>query len=172
MINNELKVIFEEFNYRANNLINSFTRNNMDEQSLIFLSKRTKHLLSFTHRILLKMLFKSFDGLSFLKDKINEDFIDIDKMVEIIIEQINLNLDDMINQNVDEKRKEDIDVIVDYLTILKNIINKLSSLFISGLKFQADVIDEDTFRKEYRKFKYDIQEDKLDLENKLNITLV
>jgi hypothetical protein len=93
-------------------------------------------------------------------------------MVEIIIEQINLNLDDMINQNVDEKRKEDIDVIVDYLTILKNIINKLSSLFISGLKFQADVIDEDTFRKEYRKFKYDIQEDKLDLENKLNITLV
>jgi hypothetical protein len=78
----------------------------------------------------------------------------------------------MINQNVDEKRKEDIDVIVDYLTILKNIINKLSSLFISGLKFQADVIDEDTFRKEYRKFKYDIQEDKLDLENKLNITLV
>lgn len=171
MIDNEIKVIFEEFNYRINNLIKSFTRKNLDEDSLIFLSKRTKHLLSFTHRILLKILFKFFGGLNFVKSTINEDIIDIDKMVEIIIEQINQSLDDMVSQKVDEKRKEDINIVVDYLILLKNIINKLSTLFLSVLKFQSDVISEDEFRKGYRTFKYDIAEDKTDLENKLNIKL-
>ena len=61
--------------------------------------------------------------------------------------------------------------IVDYLIILKSIINKLSVLFISVLKFQSDIISEDEFRKAYRTFKYDIIEDKTDLENKLNIKL-
>ncbi|WP_461436057.1 hypothetical protein [Methanosphaera sp.] len=55
--------------------------------------------------------------------------------------------------------------------ILKSIINKLTVLFISVLKFQSDIISEDEFRKAYRTFKYDIIEDKTDLENKLNIKL-
>ena len=105
MMDKEIKVIFEEFDYRINNLIKSFTRNNMDEDSLIFLSKRTKHLLSFTHKILLKILFKFFGGLTLVKTTINEDIIDIDKMVAIIIEQINQSLDDMITQKVDKKRQ-------------------------------------------------------------------
>ena len=171
MIEKEIKVIFEEFNYRINNLIKSFTRSNLDEDSLIFLSKRTKHLLSFTHRILLKILFKFFGGLNIVKYKVNEDIIDIDKMVEIIIEQINQSLDDLVSQKVDEKRREDIDVVVDYLILLKNIINKLSNLFISVLKFQSGVINEDEFRKRYRTFKYNVVDDKTDLENKLNIKL-
>lgn len=168
MMEKEIKIIFDEFNYMINNLIKSFTRTNLDEDSLVFLSKRTKHLLSFTHKILLKIIFKFFDELNFVKDKISEDMIDIDKMVEIIIEQISLSLDDMISQNVDEKRKEDIDSVVDYLMILKNIIDKLSKFVLSVLKFQADVESEDEFRKDYRTFKYDIGEDKIDLEKKLS----
>ena len=171
MIEKEIKTIFEEFNYMADNLIKSFTRTNLDEDSLVFLSKRTKYLLSFTHLILLKVLFKFFEGLNLVKFKINEDMLDIDKIMEIIIEQVNISLDDMISQKVDEKRKEDIDFIVDYLMILKSIINKLSVLFISVLKFQSDIISEVEFRKAYRTFKYDIIEDKTDLENKLNIKL-
>lgn len=171
MMEKEIKVIFEEFNYMVDNLIKSFERTNLDEDSLVFLSKRTKYLLSFTHVILLNILFKFFDGLNLVKFKINEDIVDIDKIIEIIVEQVNLSLDDLISHNVDEKRKEEIDVIVDYLMILKSIINKLSNLFISVLKFQADTISEDEFRKVYRTFKYDIVEDKIDLENKLNIKL-
>lgn len=171
MMEKEIKVIFEEFNYMVDNLIKSFKRTNLDEDSLVFLSKRTKYLLSFTHVILLNILFKFFDGLNLVKFKINEDIVDIDKIIEIIVEQVNLSLDDLISHNVDEKRKEEIDVIVDYLMILKSIINKLSNLFISVLKFQADTISEDEFRKVYRTFKYDIVEDKIDLENKLNIKL-
>ena len=56
MIEKEIKMIFEEFNYMADNLIKSFNRTNLDEDSLVFLSKRTKYLLSFTHLILLKVV--------------------------------------------------------------------------------------------------------------------
>ncbi len=168
MCESQLKNLFNMFNYLSSNLIKAFTRNNLDEHSLLFLSKRTKHLLSFTHKVLIRLVFKFFRSAGKIKDFVDEDIVDTNQMIEVITLQINQSLDDLISQKVDEKRQRDIDDIVENLTFLKDIINSLSNFFLSIVKVQSDIIDDDEFIRDYRKFKYDLTINKDKINKKIN----
>lgn len=172
MLEKEVKNSFTIFNDLINNLISSFTKYNLDEDSIILLAKMTKHLMTFTQKILLQLLFKFFKKVSFLRNMISEDIIDIDAMVDAIFEEINIKLNEILAEKQYENKQHNIDEIIEYLTFLKDLINTLSNLFISVLKFDAEVIEEDEFREEYRKFKKDISKDKVTLDKLLDKEMV
>lgn len=164
MLENEIKNSFKIFDELITNLINSFMKYNLDETTIIVLAKMTKHLMSFTQKILIKLLFKFFNSLGFLDNKFTEDLIDVDAMINMISEQISESLK-IIQKDDDElKQKKNMEDIVKYLTFLKDVINTLSNLFLSVLKFQTEIISEDEFREEYRKFRSDIDDYKKKLD--------
>ncbi len=141
------------FNNLINSLLQGFTKHDLDEKSIIFLAKRTKHLLSFTQKTLIKLLFQFFKSVTYLNDKIIKDFFDINQMIDNIFKQINESLNNLLIQKFDENRQEDIDDIITNLTFLQKIINALSSLFLSVIKFQSDIIKEEEFKNDYQEFK-------------------
>lgn len=153
MLEKEIKNSFRIFNKLTNNLINALTKYDLDEHSLIFITKRTKNLMSFTQKILLKITYQFLKTTHTLGSKITDDMIDINKIIDIIFDQITRSLINIETRKVDENKQQDIDDIVNNLLFLKNIVDSLSEMILYVIKFHADIINEEEFREDYRRFK-------------------
>lgn len=172
MIENDIKNSIKIFNKLINDLISAFTKYNLDEQALVILAKRTKYLMSFTHKTLLKLMFKFFKTINVIEKEIIVDYIDVDEMIDSLFEQISISLNNLLNKENDKSKQDDIEDLVEYLKFLKDIINTLSNLFLSVLKFEADITEEDDLREDYRTFKKDITEYKVILDYLLEKEMV
>lgn len=160
MLSARLTRLLKRFNYLSDKLINDFQRYDLDEDSFVFLAGKTRNFMSFTHKILLKVLFIFLNKFSSVKYKFNEEIIDIDKMFSIIFESMNDSLNEILDEKADRNQKENIDKIISSLKFLKKLMEDISAIVISILKFESENIDEEEFRKKYRNFKLNIDDDK------------
>lgn len=159
MLSARLTRLLKRFNYLIDKLINDFQRYDMDEASIVFLAGKTRNFMSFTHKIVLKVLFVFLNKFSSAKYKFNEEIIDIDKMFSIIFESMNNSLNEILDEKGDENKKENIEKIVSSLTLLKKLMADIADIVLSILKFQSDNIDENEFKNKYREFKLNIKDD-------------
>ena len=166
MKDNHLTYFVNRTNNLINYLIKGFTKNNLDEHSLIFLAKNTKRFMTTTQKAYLFVIFKLLDKLTFLNDKLFKDFIDVEAMISNIFETINTTLNDLLSQKIDKKRQEDIDIIVDNLLFVQKILLDIGDMAISILKFQTNIIDEKEFRNRYKNFKISLENEKNVFEKK------
>lgn len=155
----------DKFNRTIDGLIKAFSRNNLDETSILFLAKRTRNLMSFTHMFWLHIIFRIFDKVGDMKYKFDEEVIDTNKIVDIIFEEINRSLENLISRKVDKDKQDDIDNIINNLFIFKDLFSYIGDILISILKFQSHNMSEDQFRLKYKDFKRDLS----DIKNRLNM---
>lgn len=156
MLEREIKNSFKIFNDLINNIITEFTKYNLDENTLILLVKMTNHLMTFTQKVLIKLLFKFFQSINVIGKSLDIDLADIDEMIDVLFDELSKSLNNLLNSEHDINKQEYIQEIVENLKFLKDIINSLSNLFLSIIKFQTDLITEEQFREDYRKFKGDL----------------
>ena len=171
MIEKEIKNILKIFNDKIDYIINAFTKYNLDEHAVIFLVKKTTIFLSFTQRIVIKILLKILNsGSHIVYKKIN--LTDIDEMTNVLFEKLSISLTELLNPKSTEKQLEHMDDIINNLTILKNIITTLGIFALSVIEFQADLIKEKEFWEKYRDFRADILGYKKNLDDYLNPEIV
>lgn len=73
---------------------------------------------------------------------------------------MNDSLNEILDEKADSNQKENIDKIISSLKFLKKLMEDISAIVISILKFESENIDEEEFRKKYRNFKLNIDDDK------------
>lgn len=160
MKNNILKDQLSVFNNLIDYLIKGFTKYNLDEFALIFLAKRTKGLMTFTHIAILNTLFKILKTFGGVKNIFDKYIFDTNEIIDNIFKQIENSLNNILSQKAGIDNQEDIDNIVSNLKFVKKIILNLAQIAVSVLKYQSNVINEDEFKEEYRKFKEQFDKDK------------
>ena len=156
LINEELS----KFNGTIDYLINAFTKYNLDEHALLFLAKRTKRFMTFTHVIVLHILFRVLKTFSGAKNIFDKYILDTNQMVDDAFKQIEDSLNNILSNKMGISNQDDIDNIISNLKFIKKIITNLTEMALSVLKYQSNVINEDEFREEYRKFKEKFENDK------------
>jgi hypothetical protein len=154
-----------KFNDLIDSLIKGFTKYNLDEHTLIFLAKKTKRFMSFTHMAILNILFRILGTFIGAKDLFDKYIMDTNEIMDNIFKQMENSLNDILTQKVGINDQEEIDGIVLNLKFMKKIITNLGEMAISVLKFQSNTINEDEFREEYRKFKDKFDKDKQTFED-------
>lgn len=160
MKNSLFKEQLEKFNGFIDYLINGFTKYNLDEHTLIFLAKRTKKFMSFTHIVILHFIFKILGTFSVAKNIFDKYILDTNEIIENIFKQMEISLNNILTQKVGMDNQDDVDNIVLNLKFLRKIITNLGEMAISVLKYQSNTITEQEFKEEYRKFKEKFEKDK------------
>ena len=136
----------EKFNGFIDYLINGFTKYNLDEHTLIFLAKRTKKFMSFTHIVILHFIFKILGTFSSAKNIFDKYILDTNEIIDNIFKQMEISLNNILTQKVGMDNQDDVDNIVLNLKFLRKII--------------TNTINEQEFKEEYRKFKEKFEKDK------------
>lgn len=160
LINNELG----KFNSFIDYLIKGFTKYNLDEHVLLFLAKRTKKFMTFTHVIILNILFRVLETFSGAKNIFDKYILDTNVLVDDAFKQIEDSLHNILTNKMGVSNKEDVDNIVSNLNFVRTLVTHLAEIAINVLKFQSNMINEKEFRDEYRKFKEKFENDKKEFE--------
>lgn len=156
ILNEELK----KFNSFIDYLINEFTKYNLDEHALLFLAKRTRRFMTFTHVIILHVLFKILGTFGSAKHLFDKYILDTNELVDDAFKQIEDSLNNILSNKMGMNNQDDIDNILSNLKFIKEIITNLAEIALAVLKYQSNVINEKQFREEYRKFKEKFEKDK------------
>lgn len=156
ILNEELK----KFNSFIDYLINEFTKYNLDEHALLFLAKRTRRFMTFTHVIILHVLFKILGTFNSAKHLFDKYILDTNELVDDAFKQIEDSLNNILSNKMGMNNQDDIDNILSNLKFIKEIITNLAEIALAVLKYQSNVINEKQFREEYRKFKEKFEKDK------------
>ncbi|RAP44556.1 MAG: hypothetical protein BZ135_07915 [Methanosphaera sp. rholeuAM6] len=167
MINN-IKAIFIKFNKYADFLIKAFTKNNLDEHSIILLAKLTKRFMSFTHKTILQIIFKILEKSSDVKYNFDENVLDTNIMIDNIFEAINNSLNNLLKNNLSKNQEGEVKDIVTDLEFVKKLVGNLIEMALSVLKFESDIIREDEFKDNYKKFKTNMENNKNEFEKIVN----
>jgi len=149
-----------KFNSLIDYLINGFTKYNLDEYALLFLAKRTKRFMTFTHVIILHILFRILKTFGGAKNIFDKYILDTNVLVDDAFKQIEDSLNNILSNKMGVNNQDDIDNIISNLKFIKEIITNLAGIALSVLKFQSNIINEKEFREEYRKFKEKFEKDK------------
>lgn len=153
------------FNSFIDYLIKGFTKYNLDEHALIYLVKRTRKFMTFTHIIILNILFRVLETFGGAKNIFDTYIIDTNELVDDAFKEMEVSLNNILTKKMGVSKQEDIDNIVLNLNFIRSLITNLAEIALSVLKFQSNAINEDEFREEYRKFKEKFDKDKNDYLN-------
>lgn len=156
-----------KFNNLIDFLIKGFTKNNLDEHTIVFLANITKRFMTFTHIAVLKIVFKILKRFTGAKNLFDKYILDTNIIVDNVFKQIEMSLNNILTNKVGIDNQEEVDNIILNLNFIKKIITNLGDIAISVLKYQSNTIDEEEFKKEYRKFKYKFETDKQTFEDEI-----
>lgn len=171
-----LTPLITRLNDFLDSLIKDFKEYKLDEETIVFLSEKTKNFINFTELSLFNVVLKVLGNLGDAKYVFDDEIKMINNMVENIFERLNESFSTIlvpedeeghahghdhdhnhVHYHVDvENVQKDIDKIVDYLVFLKKILADLGNVIISLLKYQNKEISEEEFNKEYTTFKENI----------------
>ena len=168
MICKTLMIHFNYINKTINFLIHEFQKNNLDEESIVILSKYVGRFLGFFQKIFLRELFKFFDFVGNMKFNLNDDMTSVNELIEGLLSYIDFLIKDLVAQNLSFKKQSDVDAIIASLTLLASILDNLKNLVLSVLRYQSGNIKENTFRDDYREFKLSLEKDKMRFDNIMN----
>lgn len=166
---------------RFNNVVDSLTEDfkdkNLDAETVIFLAKKTRNFIGFTELALLNVIFAILDKMNNTNYKFDSEISDAKLIINNIFENMNKALDTILAHDHDEEEylhghnhnhehhydfdvdeiRGDINQILENLASLKKIIGDIAEIVISTIKYEADEIKEDVFKKEYANFKENIE---------------
>ncbi len=167
-----LTPLLTRFNNLVDSLIKDFKDYKLDEETVIFLAKKTRNFISFTEAALLDVIFKVLENMGDVKYVFDDEIKIVQSIIEKIFAKINESLDTILEHDHDETEEhvhehdhehehhidienvqKDIDKIIDYLTFLKKVLDDVGKIVISLLKYKNKDISEDDFDKEYNIFK-------------------
>ena len=168
MICKSLIIHFNYISKTINFLIHEFQKNNLDEDSLVILSKYVGRFLGFFHKIFLRELFKFSDYVGDMKFNLNDDMTSVNELIEGLLNNIDFLIKDVVAQKLSYKKQSDVDAIIVSLTLLSNLLDNLKNLVLSVLRYQSGNIDESTFRDDYREFKLALEKDKMRFDSIMN----
>lgn len=169
--------VINRFNNLVDSLIEDFKEYNLDEETLIFLAEKTRNFIGFSELALFNVIFGVLENLNDVKYKFDEEVQESQKIIKKIFENMNKSLDTILAHEDEEEEEhfhdhnhehhhhvdvdevqDDVNNIVDCLAILKKFIGGICDITILTLKYHADEIKEEVFKKEYEKFKKNIAE--------------
>lgn len=169
-----LTPLITRLNDFLDSLIRDFKEYKLDEETIVFLSEKTRNFINFTELSLFNVVLKVLENIGNVKYAFDDEIKLINKMIEKIFEKLNESLSNIlvhedeeehvhghdhnhVHYHVDvENVQKDIDKIIEYLVFLKKILGSLGNVILSLLKYQNKEISEEEFNKEYTTFKENI----------------
>lgn len=169
-----LTPLITRLNDFLDSLIRDFKEYKLDEETIVFLSEKTRNFINFTELSLFNVVLKVLGNIDDVKYAFDDEIKLINKMIEKIFEKLNESLSNIlvhedeeehvhghdhnhVHYHVDvENVQKDIDKIIEYLVFLKKILGSLGNVILSLLKYQNKEISEEEFNKEYTTFKENI----------------
>ena len=164
--------LLNRFNNMVDSLIKDFKEYNLDGETIIFLAKKTKNFINFTDLALLNVIFAIFEKIDIARYNFDEEILEAKQIIGKIFEDMNESLNTILEHDHDEEEhdhghdhdhehhqidvdeiQKDLKVIVDDLAILKKLLDGICDMLIVTLKYQAEEIKEEVFKKEYDNFK-------------------
>lgn len=158
----------KKFNRLVDKLIGYFSINNLDEDAIVILAKITRHFMTFTHVLVLNILFKVLDKFSNAKYNFDTYILDTNKMTDEIYKKMEDSLNNLLSNKSDKNKENDKTEIIKDLNFLKTLINHLASMILSILKFEAKNIDDDDLKEDYQQFKVNMEKDKDEFESTIS----
>ena len=168
-----LTPLITRLNDFLDSLIKDFKEYKLDEETIIFLSEKTRNFINFTELSLFNVVLKVLGSMDDAKYVFDEEVKIINKIVVKIFDKLNEALGNILVEEEGEEHvhdhdhdhehkhyhidienvQKDIDKIIEYLTFLKNVLSDLGKFIISLLRYQNKEITEEDFNKEYTLFK-------------------
>ncbi|RAP52425.1 MAG: hypothetical protein BZ138_03130 [Methanosphaera sp. rholeuAM270] len=187
MEHESITILINRFNNVIDSLIDDFKKYNLDEEAIIFITKKTRNFVGFTNLALLNVIFKVLEDVD-LRYTFDDEIKLLDEIIDNIFDNINESLDVILPDEDEEEHghshghshdhnhehhhidvdavQGDITNIRENLIFLKKIVLDLGQMVISVLKFQSKNIKEDQFREDYCDFKSNIKEYKQEFDEK------
>jgi len=185
MEDNLINSMFNRFNNLIDSLIEDFNQYNFDEETVVFLAEKTKNFIGFSKFALFNVIFGALKTLNNLKDDFHVDVTSIENILNKLFENINESLDNILPEDEEEEPlgchchghnhehhhhvdveniQDDIEKIKANLVMIKKLIDDIAVIVISSLKYQANEINDEIFKKEIDNFKSNFNDFKKDFE--------
>lgn len=167
--------VINRFNNLIDSLIKDFKEYNLDEDTMGFLAEKTRNFIGFSELALFNVIFGVLDNLSDAKYKYDDEINETKKIINKIFENMNESLDTILAHEDEEEEhchdhdhehhhyhidvdevQDDVNKIIDNLGILKKLIGGICDMILLTIKYHADEIKEEVFKKEYNNFKKNI----------------
>ena len=167
--------LIDRFNNLIDSLINDFKEFKLDEEGILFLSKKTQNFIDTAELTLLNIIFKIFEKIDDVKYNFDDDIKISKGIIKKIFEDMNNSLNNILEHDHDEHHdhghehghhdhkhhmdidikdvQKDIDNINEKLVFLKNLVDDISKILLLSLQYQNNSIDESEFSAEYSSFK-------------------
>lgn len=179
--------LLNRFNDLVDSLINDFKEYNLDEDTLVMISKKTRNFITFTELALINVNFTILETINDIKYNFNDEINQSKEMVENIFKQMNESLDKILEHEDEEEEhnhghdhghehhhhvdiddvQDDINIITECLIFLKKLLGEIGNMVISVVRYQTDEISEEQFNTLYNEFKENISKYKDEFEQKL-----